>query len=583
MSSGKTFVHSTAPDAFVQFWSFNAERLVDKKTNQPIAANDPSVMRVTEVLVRKDILSIKTTKTKSSTGSFTIVLSSAVNWKKAITVGSWCFIHISDRHLSGGEDTEPYGGLKMIGIVKSVRRQESVSPETGTRMVRYIVSGEDFQSMFSAKVFISPQITQDKENSAVTSLAVLGKLFEGTIDKNPSEVVNALIDAILGNSAVTYTIKGADGKQKTEKAPLSPFRAGIGLEVPSEVYEKVLGVSGKQFASLIGRGIQANLMGKISSFIPSFSDQTELWSAIQTYSNPILNEVYTELLPANVNGKTRLIPSFIMRPIPFSINPPSGTEAYTIKFLSSLQKSKPIDPKKLGREKAEKERQKATEVGPRNIDHFYISRQVFEDEIISMDDGKSDSERMNFFLVSSTIAGNADAIIQITKAKQIENMVNTASAKRHGLRPLIFTTNYDVLRDKDPDYSVMTNIVKDMFQNGYMYENGFLTMVGTPNHIPVGTNIMFSERGWIAHVEAVSHDFSVESGTGHKTYLTSIAFTRLMKTNGDPIDEFSTKIADGQLGEWDRSVTDFGDVGSIIREKELRNLAKTERKRKKGK
>lgn len=582
MSGGKTFVHSTAPDAFVQFWSFNAERLVDKATNKPISASSSSVMAVTEILVRKDILSIKTTKTKSSTGTFTITLSSAVNWKKAITVGSWCFIHISDRHLGGGEDTEPYGGLKMIGIVKSVRRQESIAGETGTRTVRYVVSGEDFQSAFSAKVFISPEITEGEDSKAVTSMAVLGKLFEGTIDKNPSEVVNALIDAILGSSAITYQIKGSDGKQQLQKAPLSPFRAGVGLEVPTEVYKKVLGVSGTQFASMIGRGVQQNLLGKISSFIPSFSDQTELWSAIQAYSNSVLNEVYTELLPANVNGKTRLVPSFIMRPIPFSMNPPAGTENYTIKFLSSIKKTKPIDPKKLGREKAEKEREKAAEVGPKNMEHFYVSRQIFEDEILLFDDGKSDNERMNFFLVSSTIAGNADAIIQIKKAGEIGNMINTASAKRHGLRPFTYTTNYDVLRQGDPNLSVMTDIVKDMYQNGYLYENGFVSIVGAPNHIPVGTNVMFSERGWIAHVEAVSHEFNVEPMTGHKKYLTNIAFTRLMKTNGDPIDEFSTKLADGQLAEWDRGVTDVGDIGSIVRAKELRNLPKTERKKKKG-
>ena len=581
MAGGKSFVHSTAPDAFVQFWSFNMERLVDPKTNNPVA-NNSSVMAVSEVLVRKDILSIKTTKSKSSVGTFTIVLSSAANWKRAIPVGSWCFIHISDRRLGGGEDTEPYGGLKMIGIVKSVRRQESISPETGARSVRYTVSGEDFQSMMSTKVYISPEITEGDKDKSVTSLAVLGSLFTSTIAKGPGEIVNALIDAILGNSGNTFQVKGEDGKLSATKSATSSFRAGVGIEVPKEVYQKTIGVQGTQLASMIARFVYSPLLGKLSSQIPPFSDQTELWSAIQSYCNPVLNEVYTELLPAHINGKTRLIPSFIMRPVPFSINPPAGSEGSTIKFLSCLKKAKTIDPKKLGREKAEKEREKATEVPSRVGDHYYISRQIFEDEIISFDDGKSDSERLNFFLVSSTIAGSADAIIQIRKAGEIGNMINTASAKRHGLRPFIYTTNYDTLQQGDTTFAVMTNIVKDMYQNGYLYENGFTTIVGTPNHIPVGTNILFSERGWIAHVEAVSHDFTVEPNTGHKSYFTNIAFTRLMKTNGQPIDEFSTKLSDGQLGKWDRGVTDVGDVGSIVRAKELRNLPKTERKKKKG-
>lgn len=574
--SGKSFVHSTAPDAFVQFWSFNSER-VTSSTSQSAS------LAVSEVLVRKDIISIKTSKSKSSAGNFTIVLSSAANWKKAITVGSWCFIHISDRHLGGGEDTEPYGGLKMIGIVKSVRRQESVIPETGTRVVRYIVSGEDFQSAMNAKVYISPILTEGDNSKPVTSLAILGKFFEKSFAKGPAQIVDSLINAILGNADFEFSTKGPDGKQKTSKSPVSSFKAGAEFLVPKEVFSKIYGQSGTKLAAMISRQIYTPLIGKLSNFIPSFSDQTELWSAIQTYCNPILNEVYTELLPANVNGKTRLIPMFVMRPVPFSIKPPAGAEGSTIKFLSCLSKTKEIDPKKLGRDKAEKEREKSTQIPSKLSNHYYVSRQIFEDEIISLDDGKSDNERMNFFLVTSTIAGNADAITQTTGAGGLPNMVNTASAQRHGLRPLIYTTNYDTLQQGDTSFKTMTEIVKDMYENGYMYENGFLTIVGAPNHIPVGTNILFSERKWLAHVEAVSHDFSVEPNTGHKKYLTSIAFTRLMKTNGQPIDEFSTKLADGQLGEWDRGVTDYGDVGSIISAKELRNLPKVEKKKKKGK
>jgi hypothetical protein len=529
------------------------EKLTDKDGNA--VPNNSAVMGVSEVIAQKEIISINTSKSKSSGGTFQIVLASDVNWKKAVPVGSWCFIHISDNQLTGKEGVEPYGGLKMIGIVKSVRRKETIMPEIGTRTVRYVISGEDFQSMFSAKVFISPEITEGNGQNAVTSLAVLGKLFTDTIAKSPDVIVNSLIDAILGDAGTTFDVKDTDGKVSKKKSIVSSFRAGFGIEVPQEVFKKIRGENGVLFSKMINRYIFKPLLGKISSFIPSFSDQTELWSAIHTYSNPVLNEVYTELLPANVNGKTRLMPSFIMRPVPFSMNPPKGTEASTIKFLSSVKRAKPIDPNKLGRNKAEEQRKKSTEVTQNVGNHFYVSRQIFEDEILSFDDGKSDTERLNFFLVSSTIAGSADAIIQINNAKGISNMANPASAKRHGLRPFIFTTNYDTLQQGDTTFAIMTNIVKDMYQNGHLYENGFMTIVGTPSHIPVGTNILLPERGWIAHVEAVTHEFNVEPSVGHKSYYTNIAFTRLMRTDGNPIDNSNGAVTEGKLGEWDRGVT----------------------------
>lgn len=550
MSGG---IHSTSPDAFVEFWSFNLESLIDPKTHQPIPEDDSRVMSVTRVIAQKEIVSITTSKSKASAGNFEITLASDVNWKKAITVGSWCFIHISDEQLSGDEGNSELGGLKMIGIVKTVRRTESINPETGTRSVRYTVSGEDFQSMFSTKVYISPALVSGKQQKAVSPLAVIGELFTKTVNATPDQVIDTLIQSILGEVGGTFELKGADAKTKKSN-PLKYFRAGFGIQVPNEVYKKIRGDDGVLFSKLINTYIFTPLVGRISSFVPSFSDQTELWSAIKTYCNPVLNEVYTELLPCNLDGKTRLMPSFVMRPIPFSLNPPEGSEAYTIKFLSATRKTRPIDPKKLGRKKADEQRKKDAKL-PSNVgDHFYISRQIFEDEILSFDDGKSDVERMNFFYVSSTMAGGIDATIQMVRSGGINNMVNAASAKRHGLRPFIFTTNYDTLQQNDPSFSRMTEIVKDMYQNGHTFENGFMTIVGTPSHIPVGTNILIPERGWTAHVEAVTHQFEVDPSVGHKKYYTSIAFTRLMRTDGSPIDNSNGTITDGQLGEWDRGI-----------------------------
>ena len=78
-------------------------------------------------------------------------------------------------------------------------------------------------------------------------------------------------------------------------------------------------------------------------------------------------------------------------------------------------------------------------------------------------------------------------------------------------------------------------IIRDMWHSAYKYRNGQVNLIGTKDHIPVGTNIEFKEREWIAHVEGVNHRYSV-APDGHKTFRTTIAFVRMQKTDGTPID-----------------------------------------------
>lgn len=530
-------IHSTAPDAFVKFFCYEKDK----------TSNDMSLpMKIHELTVKKDIMSLSTSKSKSGAGSFEMTLGSAVNFKSYISPGSWCMIHMSNHKLSGEETSELNGGLKMIGIVRSVKRQELLDTASGKRMVRYTVSGDDFHSIFNSQIYVN-QTLADPENtdSRIIATAVLGSLVAQN-QMDPGKLIKGLIDAIIGTGAFEV-----DPQTNKSVQPSQKFRVGLPIKIPSELFKSIRGRSGSIFSDMVIRHVQNNLLGK-TQWLANIGEQVSLWSLIQTYSNSILNECYTEILPFHDGKSARLVPSFVMRAIPFSSQRFDNSQ-----IMFSKHNTKLLSDKKKKKEREAQETHQDPDTGK----SYYISRQIFENEIMALSTGRSDSERFNFFYVTPHILGdsktdNAFFISQFS----MKDISDKTSQERYGLKPFISATQY-ATTDPASQALLMTNICKDIWENAYLYENGSVQIPGVPNYIPVGTNITFAERGWIAHVENVSHSFGV-GNEGHKQYRTSISFTRLQKTDGSPIDWSEGREANGQLGAWDRGISeDIKTVG----------------------
>jgi hypothetical protein len=548
--------HSTTPDANIIFFPFKREDTIPFITGkQPKSQR----MDINQISAQHDIITLQTSKPKGGMGSWNCMLSSRVNWKRILHPGCWCLIYISTDLLSGNETSELDSGLKMIGIVKSVRRLEDLDPSTGTRRVRFSVSGDDFHSVFNTPIYLNVNLSdavQGHDVSIANALLVLNKAFG--VPLSPSGMVKALVDSLLGRPGFT-----AD-KSGTNVNRLAFFsRGGQPYLIPQVLVKRILGfnkIIEKEtfFTRMVTFFLQNDLIGKIA-LQSDLGQMVTAWSLIHTYCHTILNEVYTDLLPTKITTTARLTPSLVLRAIPFTS--PSGKKAIKHSSLITMQDAGgPVIPTR----KAGLTRISGKSFTPSGKSaNFYISRSIGEDEIFSFSSGKSDGERFNFFFVPPNITGyggreinEAAFVSKILFGKGFDQIGDTASIARYGLRPYFGFSDY-MLSD-DSKIGLINQIVKDMYQQAHLFENGQITIIGTKEHIPVGTNIEWISRGWIAHVEKVDHVFEVGMN-GMRSYRTTIAFSRLQnKKDGSPVDAVeNTNIS--QAGEqfdfWDRGAS----------------------------
>lgn len=552
MSETGSLIHSVSSDAEILFFPF------EKEITAEMSLTSSDLLSTRELSVRNDILELNTSKTKAGVGTFNLVLGSNKNYKKLIHPGCWCLIFVSDQRVLGDElqkknyATTQESGFKMLGIVRTVRRQEILSPETGTKIIRYSIAGEDFQSLFNVPIYLNRNLTSIGGKTDPGAVRTVGLAALGLSDlygkRSPDAIVKLLIENLVGSAGYT-------SERKRGVTKLSKGKTGIPVQIPRAVSKKILGESpfDTEFASTLTLLIQSNLLGG-AEFQPDIGGVVPAWSIIQQYVHRILNELYTEILPVKIAGEIRLVPCLILRAIPFSSKRFHSSQ---ILFKESINQ---IDPSTGKQIQVLAERFTIDNIGVSTPPpseqisdaHFFVSKIINEAEIIGFDLGKSDKERFNFFFVTPSFANIQDDsavanIIEQIAGKGFQNIADAASVARYGMRPYITQSNYQFTSQA----LTLNKIVKDLWENSYLYENGQVTIIGQPGHIPVGTNVMFAERGWIGHVEAVSHRFRV-GPDGKKEYFTTLALSRLQKQNGDPIEAVETPDEDRK---WERGVS----------------------------
>jgi hypothetical protein len=503
-------IRSTTPDAYIVFFPYVQPRT---EMGKPFETN---LLDTEPLLVRSELIAVSTQKSKGGAGSWNCTIAPSKNFKALIQPGSWCMIYMSNELLTSDEsDTSGNAldsGLKMMGIVKSVRAVEAVDPNSGTRTFRFELSGDDFHSVFESQVYVNPELRPPggaNSSPIIDSEVYFKKPFETAL--SPADMSTFLIETLLGKrEGLGNGILDAGGG-----------KAGGVYAVPPKVAARLTGAAadGDLFVNLLNFKMQKDLYGSVT-FQPQLSSLFTLWSMLESFSHKVLNEIYTDLQPKEINGKLVLVPTIIHRCIPFTsrdFKPTHQGKDYSIPTLT-------IEPKK---EDAET--------------FLFTSRQVGEDEIFAINYGKSDAERFNFFFVSNNYAAErglsavsmASLLSDDTSPISQNPLGDPNSVARNGLRPFITSSNY--LQNDNDAFIACNLVVRDMWHEAYKYENGQMSLIGTREHIPVGTNIEFVERDWICHVEAVGNSFSV-SPAGYKTFRTNISFVRLQKLNGTPID-----------------------------------------------
>jgi hypothetical protein len=516
-------IRSTSPDAYIIFFPY-----VNQQTQMGVAYS-PTSLATKKVIIRTDLISVQTTKNKGGAGNWSASVAPGENYKSQIQPGSWCMIFMADHDLTLTEsptfNNGQNSGMKMLGIVRSVRAVESMDPSSGVRTLRYEFAGDDFHSVLDAQVYINPELRppgNEKASPLIDSEVYFKKAEQNAT--TPSQMVSLLTTTLLGQKeGLGDGILSASGG-----------KAGGVYGIPPALAKRLTGSAAPQdlFVNVLNLALQQDLMGQVT-FQPHLSSGFTLWSMLEQFANKVVNEIYTELLPQKIGNDVRLVPTLVLRAIPFT------SSGFSPKF-----NGKELSVPTLKISKAQGKTS--------DVNNLYTSRFVGEDEVLGINYGKSDSERFNFFFVSNNFAndlglsaysmaailGNADTLERTGDQKKTDKnsqnaLGDASSVARHGLRPFFAGTIYAQL---NIDHFFAHNIiVRDMWSLAYLYDNGQVSLVGTNQHIPVGTNIEFKDRGWIAHVEAVSNSFSV-APSGHKSFRTNISFVRLQKFNGTPID-----------------------------------------------
>lgn len=548
-------IFSTAPDAEVLFFPFESEITYDgKKGKAIITSKTPGVLGVNQISARKDIIELTTNKPKSGVGTFNVTLSSNQNWKRLVHPGAWCMIYISDHRLDDLEKNKyaatENSGFKMLGIVRTVRRQEYLNPETGAKTIRYMIAGEDFQSIFNVPIYVNKNLTTlgEKTGGDMRSAGLITLGLEQLITPNqdPSQIVEKLITNLIGNP----------GYKNNSINALRGGKHGIPVQIPKQVSKTLLGSNppNTEFLSTLTLLLQERLFGT-GEFQPDLGGVIPAWSIIQTYVHRLLNELYTDILPVEIGGEVRLVPTVVLRAIPFStydvkenhaqifFRDAVGKKGKRVTASRNVQSGRKAKPPRSAKERI-------SHVGDEA--HFYVSAYIEENEILAFDLGKSDKERYNFFFISSSMVNAVNKVVETELLKSIyskgyDKLGDSASIARYGMRPFVSFSNYQIMASA----RAMNETVADLWINSHLYENGQVTLIGQPGHIPVGTNVEFEERGWVGHVEMVSHRFSV-SPEGKKSYYTTLALSRLQLVDGQPIDAVE-KLE--PFRDWERGIT----------------------------
>ena len=473
-------VHISSPDAFLMVYSYP-----NQNTSEAEA-----------MLVYDDILSIQTSKNKESPGSWDVTLAPQKEYNKIIHPGDWVTIHISDEKLDPEKDKTK--SIKLIGIVKTVRRIESTNPENGLVFTRFTIAGQDFASCLNIPLYINNQLAGTDTSSETAFVS----LFHG-IGKDVKDRVVA--PQRLAEKILNFIFNGGPNK--------STSTLGYQFNVPPQLIKDVRGsVVGSGFLSFIKKDFQKNLVG-IADVQPDIGGVVTALSLLQIYSNQILNEFYAEIFP---NDDGSVSPTLVLRSIPFNKNKGAPfSQCLSIKDANQND----LIPKK-------------------NDNKLYLSKNISDSEILNLNFGKSEAERFNFFLAVPNMVGSSIkkslVVSLIQESGGLQNMADLESIKKYGVRPYI-TSSIFTISENDGGLVKFNETVRDMWNKAYAYDSGLVELIGSAQHIPVGTNIKFMDRSWIAHVESVNNSYMVNPYTGIKTFKTNIAFVRLQTLDGKPL------------------------------------------------
>lgn len=503
------------------------------------------------------IVAISTNKSKSEpAGRFNAVLAPNKNWVSYITPGSWCVILISQDEIRQEEISRAnIKSFRFIGRIESVRVQTSVDQD-GTRRTMYFVSGSEWSDVFNSVLHVDNSIREKNNNNDLNEIVlmlraaiygnngaprlfsttenlrnllnILGanpsgsyKKYEGGINRIAKSVYNFNLPDKLASFLNTGFREQKNDKNQQEKPQ---YKTNVFTELVKLKTGKL--VKKNQLFSEYDNSAESH--GIIDVF--SLQGVHSLWEIMLANSNTTINEMFTEIEWIDEQS-----PVFTLynRFKPFCIEGVVQDNEKT-SITSFFQR----------------------------LPAYYID----PINILSINAGTNWRDKINFIEIKP----------MLQRLEIVENYVgrythafDSSSFDREGLRPLILGVNQLPININKPKSKQVVlwevvqswaNTMKHWYFNTHRMLNGTIEMVGSDRYIPVGANIFFPlealftsqnfntktvESKWsnyiLAHIESVSHSFSVDSD-GKRQYRTTINFVR-----GIVIDAAFRPVGDGGI------------------------------------
>lgn len=525
------------PQAAVLVWNYT-DRINASGAQNPHSVED------NVIISSASLISISTSKQKSSpAGQFEINLAPTYNWVGRITPGSWCVILMSQNkripELSSNKPGKADQELvKMLGRIESVRAVVDVDQSSGARRTRYVMTGQDWGSVFDTTLYIDPIMRNDMldkdgaigHNARLLFNDILLEWFNNEI-KIPSstQTVKAVIrlwGAPLGNLGAALDSLMDSSGSPIKLTTLPTFSSSAQFKLP------------KQVAEYFGDGLQTSTefaqlinvyAGKLSDYDEYSGDNFEsygiadpisfygantFWQLLTSNCNHVINELVTDMRWEKGSAKLALY----SRVRPF-INRKGFEGASQPEVSKNISKFK-------------------------NVKRAVIPKQ----DVISINAGTNWRDKVNFIEVRT-----APSLIQENYESQIKLMSQTVdrlACEREGFRPLIVTATYLPYSSGAAGVVSPLNatqwkyLLREWHFNTHIMLNGAVSFIGQNQYIAVGDNIMIdasilgdssinsfqaSNKGGaflLAHIESINNTFSVDPETGARSFVTNVQFVR---------------------------------------------------------
>lgn len=530
-------------------------------------------LRTPNLIVVEDIEQLSVSHSKGNhVGQLSASLRPGANYLTEMFPGDWivCWIVNSQpqfesvlARVKASQQANLFqDGLKFIGKVQSVRKQISQAP-TGTRTSRYAISAASF-SEFDASVYYEPYLASESVGLATEYLQKTGKkisdflkggiisgdeaiglyfsVFFGTgVPKNKQFQPTGLPDITAGaDSPLTFIVPNDVAQILGVQSPTKPGgRFGW-----VDICNRIRGIQKYSFSQTENLAGIAQLSEDAQSprlaaiFMPDGADDTSrdlrcnvpisgsflptvaqmdgnktVWSILQQYLNPAINEIYTclRMSPSGV------MPTLVARQLPFSsdvvdeVYKPKELVTRDISHLKGKALAAASETLQIWNSTRELDITRFTELPRWRIPAILVR---------DLNIGRSDATRHNFIHVyaqSGMPTDNRTAFLV-----KDPPVVDELDIVRSGLRPYFQTVACSPQESQLRASGPWMHILSDILMGQHMSLNGSIQIVGVQSPICPGDNCQVDD--YIFHIESVTHSFSA-APNGRTSFSTALSLT----------------------------------------------------------